>query len=121
MNLESAIFWFGRLFMEGGFTTNKNGQSPQDGYMCGGFGAELKVRVDLFNLNQFQSYIDSVELTDADYIGGWIDGDYIYLDVSRNFLRLSDAMFWADTLNEKAVWDISNGIAIANHNYVENE
>lgn len=119
MNLESAIFWFGRLFYERGFTTNKDGVTPQDGYMVGGFGATLKVRVDLFNLSQFQSYVDSVELTPDDYIGGWIDGDYIYLDVSRNFLRLSEAMFWADTLNEKAVWDISNGIAIVNSNYTE--
>lgn len=116
MNLESIIFWFGRLFMERGFTTNKSGEAPLDGYMCGGFGPTLKVRVDLFNLSQFQSYIDSVNLTEADYIGGWIEEDYIYLDVSRNFLRLSDALYWADTLNEKAVWDISNGVAIVNPN-----
>lgn len=112
---KQLIGLYGLLFMNNGFTAELGNESRNfDGYSVAIKNGAFVGRLDLLNLNQFLGWVDSVRplLAENACIGGWVDGDNVYLDVVYVFKHLSDAMQAAKIEEQLAVWDFSNGVAI---------
>lgn len=99
----------------GGFSINKDGDSPKTGYMI-----SCK---DLYKINL--SELTSDKLNDAikkateigGYIGGWLDTeandkDNFYLDISINIQDKNEAIELAKKNNQLAIYDIATGESI---------
>ena len=48
----------------------------------------------------------------CNYIGLWIDGDYLYIDVSDVYYDKHTALIEAQKLNQKAIFDWKNKVSI---------
>jgi hypothetical protein len=97
------------------FNFDKQGKalSFNQGYMVGGFHKCLKVKQD--NLKELKKAINEMlEILDqcfnSDYVLGWWDHEgFIYLDISKNVLKLDLAKKIGIYQNQKAIFDIKEG------------
>jgi hypothetical protein len=46
------------------------------------------------------------------YLGGWMDGEHLYLDLSENVLDKKTALFLAENRGQFAIFDVENGDSI---------
>lgn len=108
---------YGRLVSqakEGGFTVAAfGGDEPESGFMVSPYSAnEQVVPVSRFTKTVVKDYIAKNEelLKKPDhFLGGWRDGDNVYLDVSVNSPTLEATRTLAREHNQLAAWDIKGG------------
>jgi hypothetical protein len=102
----------------------KDGSEPIIGYMVSVPGAERKVAFHQRDRQRFYSWVREIahylerhasllqRLPQA-YLGGWVDGDVLYLDVSLCVPRLGAAVYFGTRWNQKAIYSVLDERVIA--------
>ena len=105
-----------KVINEGGFSINVNtGAIPGAGYMVSIPGAEEIRNIASFNYKDVKSYIarHAEQLANPGaYLGAWMDGSEVYLDISINVQSLFTALQLARDNKQLAIYDISSGESI---------
>ena len=101
----------------GGATVDVNGSAgPTSGFMVGvpGYGTTLPLAS--FTLDDVAEWVTNtrrrIAAADATYLGAWVDGETVYLDVSQRFNDRGVALITASQREELAIWDIAAGAEI---------
>lgn len=100
----------------GGFSTSLHGAVPKDGFMVSPYkGAERRYSASSFSRDDVVGYRN--EHADLlrrpnHYLGGWRDGEDIYLDVSVRTPDLGSAVRLARENGQLAVYDVAGGTSI---------
>lgn len=101
---------------EGGFSESLAGDTPKGGYMTAvTLDSEFSKPIDEFTLEDILDYVTQYaeELSQPDtYVGGWLDEGIGYLDISKNFQDLNEALSAAKAGNQLAIWDVENFVSI---------
>ena len=109
MNLKKVL---DEIILEGGVSYNLNTgkANPSDGYMVSILGFE-----EQFNVNKVSNQtIKAFMLKNMDnlwgetrYLGGWLNNDTVYLDVSVHLQDLERAIYTGIINNQKCIYDCS--------------
>lgn len=101
------------LFTNGGFSINiLSGLSPESGYMVSLRDNEEIIPCHEVNSDTIPGYLARHSLPNDAYLGGWIDADNVYLDISVNIPNIEDALNLARDNSQLAIYDLSNGESI---------
>lgn len=98
----------------GGFSLSPDGATPKSGYMVS-VQDILKMPLDLWLELEDQASIDAyTEIASKidGYVGGWIDGENIYIDISANIQDKEKALQAAKRNDQLAIYDIATGESI---------
>lgn len=90
------------------FNINTSEINPNRGYSVAIFGKELKVVKDTFDKDALVDYIhNNLDMLSNDkyFLGGWIDKDYLYLDVVEIIEDLRDAIYFGMNNDQLAIFD----------------
>lgn len=85
------------------------------GFMVSLPNRELKVSIELFNPQIIQNFVNSnIELLNNkdNFLGTWIDNDYVYLDVSRCYKDIDTAIRVGMLSDQLAIYDNENKTVI---------
>ena len=110
MNLSNLFY---ELALNDGFSYNViTGESnPTTGYMVSLNGYEEQFDFNDFDNNILKSYflnhLESLN-KEAAFLGGWLDDNKVYLDVSINISDLETAIYTGIMNNQKAIYDCAN-------------
>lgn len=102
---------------DNGFTFPLNG-APEatTGYMASWSGMEETVSLTLTPvadvLTVIERHIHLLNAMGVNYFGGWVAGDYLYLDASENLATHAEAVAFGREHNQLAIWDIDAGAEI---------
>jgi len=110
MNLNTLIH---ELALAGGFSYNTTtGESnPSTGYMVSLSGFEEQFYFDdLENKDIKQYFVKHVKqlCKEESFLGGWVDDNKVYLDISINIDSLEQAIFTGIVNNQRAIYDCAN-------------
>ena len=105
-----------KVIDEGGFSINVNtGAIPGAGYMVSIPGAEEIRNIASFDYKDIKSYaarhFEQLAIPGA-YLGAWLDGSEVYLDISINVESLAAALSLAREYRQLAIYDLSSGESI---------
>jgi len=102
--------------IEGGFTASKHGDAPTTGCMVSPYPkAERIYDADSFSAEDVHRYRDAHRALLAKpghYLGGWRDGDKIYLDISIHAATRAEARALARRHRQLAYYDLDSGETI---------
>ncbi len=119
-NQKSHGRQFGRLARageRGGFTVSYHGDVPKTGYMVSPYkDAETIIPAAQMSREHVRDFIKAQKsrLAKPDhYIGGWREGDNVYLDVSVNAPTKAAAKKLATDNGQLAVYHLDSGTVIA--------
>ncbi|MER5439708.1 hypothetical protein [Streptomyces sp. NPDC002790] len=105
------------ILASGGMTYRPGTPAPVGGYMVSVAGAERMLPVSRFTPLALEQYITDyrsrVKVTDALYYGAWVDGDYVYLDVSVNVQGRAEAESMGRLESQLAIFDVANADVIS--------
>jgi hypothetical protein len=110
MNLSNLVH---ELALTGGFSYNVNtGESnPSNGYMVSLLGNEQQFFFDDFDNKDLKNYFfsHSEQLAKPEsFLGGWLDGNRVYLDVSINIQDIENAIYTGICNSQKSIYDCAN-------------
>ena len=110
MNLNTLVH---ELSLTGGFSYNVNtGESnPPTGYMVSLLGFEEQFHFDEFDNKDLKHYFftNSEQFYRQDvFLGGWVDDNLVYLDVSVNIKNLETAIYTGICNSQKSIYDCAN-------------
>lgn len=110
MNLSTL---FSELSLTGGFSYNTTtGESnPTTGYMVSLRNCEQMFYFDDFENKDIKNYFVchvNVLSDESSFLGGWVNENQVYLDVSINIPNLEDAIYYGMYNNQIAIWDCAN-------------
>ena len=104
---------------KGGFTIDKNGNTPnvKKGFIVSDYGKEktyfIDDKIDMMRLEKdFTSYIELVEKEKDAFIGGWIEGNIFFLDISRIYTNKKEAIKIGKKNKQLAIYDIEKDASI---------
>lgn len=110
---ELAKLLYDATLSNKGATMNSIGESPTDGYMVGGYVPTQTVPVAQFVVDDIAAFIEQhasmLDSGDEFYVGTWVSAGLVYLDLSKRFRFLSDALIIGGLHKELAVWSVSAG------------
>ena len=114
MNLSTL---FSELSLTGGFSYNATTGSfnPSTGYMVSLAGFEEQFYFDDFENKDIKQYfVRHVKqlCKDESFLGGWVDDNRVYLDVSINIDDLETAIYTGIMNDQLAIFDCANQRAI---------
>jgi hypothetical protein len=114
MNLSTL---FSELSLTGGFSYNATTGSfnPSTGYMVSLAGFEEQFYFDDFENKDIKQYfVRHVKqlCKDESFLGGWVDDNRVYLDVSINIDDLETAIYTGIMNDQLAIFDCENQRAI---------
>ncbi|UFQ16451.1 MULTISPECIES: hypothetical protein [Streptomyces] len=105
------------ILSSGGMTYRPGTPAPVAGYMVSVAGAERMLPVARFTPTALEQYMSDyrarMKTTDALYYGAWIDGDYVYLDVSVNVQGRAEAEAMGRLESQLAIYDVTNAEVIS--------
>ena len=91
----------------GGFSINTVGETKlNSGYMVS-VKDLLKIKLKDLTGKQLKECWDQAS-QQACYLGGWLDGEYLYLDASDRFEHIEDARMIGRSRDQIAIYDIAN-------------
>lgn len=97
----------------GGFTYRRITGAPKDGFMVSPYPqAERKYTVATFNFEDVRAYRQrnrELLAKPGHFLGGWRDGDVIYLDISIRGQTLGEAGRIAREHKQLAIYDLATG------------
>ena len=98
-----------RTLWTGGISIDLDGREPTEGYMVSVHGSEVIVQKEEFNEDTVRNYIALFKnhIGYGSYLGTWVDGEEVYLDVSVNFHSLSEAIKLGRENNQKAIYSLN--------------
>lgn len=110
MNLSTL---FSELSLTGGFSYNATTGSfnPSTGYMVSLAGFEEQFYFDDFENKDIKQYfVKHVKqlCKEESFLGGWIDGNQVFLDVSININDLETAIYTGIINDQVAIFDCAN-------------
>lgn len=110
MNLSTL---FSELSLTGGFSYNATTGSfnPSTGYMVSLAGFEEQFYFDDFENKDIKQYfVKHVKqlCKDESFLGGWVDGNQVFLDVSININDLETAIYTGIMNDQVAIFDCAN-------------
>lgn len=114
MNLSTL---FSELSLTGGFSYNATTGSfnPSTGYMVSLAGFEEQFYFDDFENKDIKQYfVKHVKqlCKDESFLGGWVDGNQVFLDVSINIDDLETAIYTGIMNDQVAIFDCANQLVI---------
>lgn len=97
----------------GGTTVDLFGQKPSSGFaFAPSKGTETVIPQEKFTEKEvedfFNKYYDTLK-QEGMHFGGWVDGNQVYLDLSKVLTNESQAVNEARQSNQLAIYDIANG------------
>ena len=115
-------------FRDGGYSVNFIGNKPKTGYMVGG----MTVITGKYRINKpttrivhgatpentkaaikdFYKEHDALLRQPGNYLGTWMDGGKMYIDISQRVPTRAKALVLGRTRNELAVYDVRRGTSI---------
>jgi len=105
-----------KIFADGGFSVQvASGSIPSSGYMVSIQGCEEVYYSEDVTDDTIPGYITrhvKQLLLPGAYLGAWLDGSKVYLDISINVASLEDALNLARNNSQLAIYDISSGDSI---------
>lgn len=110
MNLSTL---FSELSLTGGFSYNATTGSfnPSTGYMVSLAGFEEQFYFDDFENKDIKQYfVRHVKqlCKDESFLGGWVDGNQVFLDISINIDDLETAIYTGIMNDQVAIFDCAN-------------
>lgn len=104
-----------RILTDSGFSMDDaSGNPPSGGYMLS-LNKETERVFDVGSVSiedieaYYQEFADLIEGPDK-YIGAWVDGDQVYLDVSTNMQgSVEEVLAAAEEAEQLAIWDVAGG------------
>jgi hypothetical protein len=110
MNLSNLVH---ELALTGGFSYNiTTGESnPNTGYMVSLHNCEQQFYFDDFDNKDLKNYVARHANTlcdEAAFLGGWVNDNVVFLDVSTNIPNLADAIYYGMYNNQLAIYDCAN-------------
>ena len=114
MNLSTL---FSELSLTGGFSYNATtgAFNPSTGYMVSLAGFEEGFYFDDFENKDIKQYfVRHVKqlCKDESFLGGWVNGNRVYLDVSINIDDLETAIYTGIMNDQNAIYDCANNKTI---------
>ena len=105
---------------KGGFTIDYKGNTPntKKGYIVSDYGKEktyfINDKIDMMQLeNDFIKYIEIAKKEKNCFIGGWIENDVFFLDISRIYSNKKEALKIGKKNKQLAIYDIEKDASIA--------
>ena len=103
----------------GGFTIDYKGNTPntKKGYIVSDYGKEktyfINDKIDMMQLeNDFIKYIEITKKEKNCFIGGWIENDVFFLDISRIYSNKKEALKIGKKNKQLAIYDIEKDESI---------
>lgn len=100
----------------GGFTANLFGDVPRDGFMVSPYKGRERTysaaALDAGDVREYKRRNRDILAQPNHFIGGWKDGDTVYLDVSVRAATRGEAAQIAKKNNQLAVYDLATGDTI---------
>ena len=91
-----------------GCSLNNLFESPEKGFMIGGFGRELIFpSISQVNLSSVETWIEEHKLKKDHYYGVWVDEGKVYFDISVNLQDESQAIRIGKVKKQKAIWNLN--------------
>ncbi|MES9589935.1 hypothetical protein ABWK57_13900 [Streptomyces sp. NPDC094045] len=105
------------ILFQGGITYRPDVVAPTTGYMVSLAGSERMMHVDRFSVAAYEQYLTDyrirVRSTNALFYGAWVDGGYVYLDLSINVQSLEEAKGLGHMESQLAIFDVANETVIS--------
>ncbi|MFD5050399.1 hypothetical protein [Streptomyces tendae] len=105
------------ILATGGMTYRPGTPAPLSGYMVSVAGAERMLPMARFTPAALEQYMDDyrarMKVTASLYYGAWVDGDYVYLDVSVNVQDRAEAESMGRLEFQLAIFDVANAEVIS--------
>jgi hypothetical protein len=81
--------------------------NPSEGYMVAVYGSELVVPLDQFGPDVLKEYYleNASKATPNTFVGSWVDGGNVYLDLSNHVSDLHEAVTLGMKADQKAIYD----------------
>ena len=114
MNLKKVL---DEILLEGGVSYNINTgkANPSNGYMVSILGFEEQFNVDKVSNQTIKAFMlknmDNL-WGETRYLGGWLNNDTVYLDVSVHFEDLERAIYTGIINNQQCIYDCSDKVHI---------
>lgn len=90
--------------LRGGFTYPTQ---PKTGYMVANNDVGAKVHISQFGTEILQSWLHKIDWNQG-FIGTWVEGDYVYLDLCECFVDRNYAVLIGLTRSQLAIFDNQN-------------
>lgn len=100
----------GAILRDGGATISLDGTVPTTGFAVALPGHEYIVPLSAFGPDVLRAYLSdhAVALSAPDhYLGAWVDGDEVYLDVTAIYVDRELAMTSARASDQLAIYDLT--------------
>lgn len=104
---------------KGGFTIDSKGNTPKTkkGFIVSDYGKEktyfIDDKIDMLQLEKdFTNYIKYVEKEKDAFIGGWIENNIFFLDISRIYTNKKEAIKIGKKNKQLAIYDIEKDVTI---------
>lgn len=101
------------IIRNGGATLNYNGEPVQ---YNSGYQVSVKdcYQLNISNVNDIINAINSLLTTakNGDFVGLWVDGNDIYIDLSTRLPNRAEALYWGKMLNQKSIYDWATGVCL---------
>lgn len=114
MNLKKVL---DEIILEGGISYNLNTgkANPGDGYMVSILGFEEQFSVDKVSNQTIKAFLlknmDNL-WGETRFLGGWLNNDIVYLDVSTHIQDLERAIYTGIINNQQCIYDCSEKVHI---------
>lgn len=114
MNLKKVL---DEIILEGGISYNLNTgkANPSDGYMVSILGFEEQFNVDKVSNQTIKAFLlknmDNL-WGETRFLGGWLNNDTVYLDVSTHVQDLERAIYTGIINNQQCIYDCSEKVHI---------
>lgn len=98
-----------------GCSMNLAHQEPVSGYMIGHKGTEVRINILDFNAGHVDSFIRnnlSKLFNHKLFIGTWIEGDEVFIDISQNLQNRRAAIAFAQDNGQIAIYNVPNKLTI---------
>ena len=90
----------------GGMTWSPDRETPNYGYMISLKDYEYVCHIDDFDVSVVDAYQEVRPNTPNSYLGAWVHGDNVYLDISLHVNTKAEAYMIADIENQFAVYNL---------------
>ncbi|MCM1967768.1 hypothetical protein [Streptomyces sp. G1] len=104
------------IVRDGGLTFSPVRPAPTGGYMVSVAGSERMIPLGSFgpeNLTDYFAEYGARVLGEGFFFGAWVDGGFVYLDLSMNLRDRSEAEVMGRLESQLAIYDIANGQVIS--------
>jgi hypothetical protein len=106
------IAW--NVLTDGGATWNPAAPAPATGYMVSLVGSEVQIPVAEFTREALDAYMaeNAYRMHAGCFYGAWVDGDTVYLDISKNVAERAEAEIIGAANDQLAIYGIAEDAVI---------